>query len=807
MYAAAEQVKMGTPIEKPRAAESDLPKYLTQLIIVFVAYFVAGKLGQATTSIRSSNLGPVWPAYGVAVAAVLMYGYRIWPGIFAAASLVAFLSPVIPSAAIGQASGATFAALIAGVLLNRVVGFQRSMSRLRDALGLILLGALGSALISSLIGTVVLYATHITPYEGLASAWFIYWLGDGTGVLLVTPLLLTLSSLLQIRERKRMLELGVVVLLSIAASFFVFGDLSLFHVRLHVLAFSVLPFIMWAAIRFEVSGAALSILLVATIATLETALGSGPFSANTQFMNAVLLDIFFGVLSVTGLTLGATIAEREEGQRVREQLIREQALHQREAELIEAQRVGHLGSWLWDVKTGKVTWSQELYRLYALDPALPAPTYEDHAKLLTADSWRALQSEVEKALRTGAFYELDLEILRASGATRWIRGRGEALRDATGKIIQLRGTAVDITERKRAEETLRESEERFRSIFRDAVVGMVIVSPRGHFLAANDAFCDCLGYSEGELRNKTVQSIIFHEDWPSFVRVLANALNRGESFRKIEKRCVHRSGRILFTESSGSVIRGLKGSAKYFVGEVLDVTERKKAVAALSSVNRRLIEAQEQERARIARELHDDIGQRLALMTIALGELKAELGTEESRPADHIRDLLQQASSVSADLQAISHRLHSSKLEVLGLVAAIRAFCREFSAQQKLRIEFLHDERPLNLPYELSLCFFRVLQEALHNAAKYSQVRHFEVRLRSTPSEIHLAISDTGIGFDPKSTSSMQGLGLVSMQERAKLANGTLTIESKPMGGTTVHLRVPSKSEWIAGPLDQVSTG
>jgi len=807
MYPAAKQVEMGTSAENPSAAASNLPKHLTQLIIVFAAYFVAGKLGQATTSIRSSNLGPVWPAYGVAVAAVLLYGYRIWPAIFAAASLVAYLSPVILSAAVGQATGATIAALTAGFLLNRVVQFHCSMPRLRDALGLILFGALGSALISSLIGTAVLYATHIKPYEGLASAWFIYWLGDATGVLLVTPLLLTLPSLLQIRDRKRLMELAGLVFLSIAASFLVFGDLSMLHVRLHVLAFSILPFIMWAAIRFEVSGAALSILLVATIATVETALGFGPFSANTQFMNAVLLDIFFAVLSVTGLTLGTTIAERKEAQRVREQLIREQALRQREAELIEAQRVGHLGSWLWDVKTGKVTWSHELYRLYGLNSALPAPTYEEHKKLLTNESWQALQSVVDQALRNGSLYELDLEILREHRSTRWIRARGEVVRDTTGRIVQLRGTAVDVTERKRAEETLRESEERFRSIFRDAGVGMVIVSPRGKFLAANDAFCDCFGYSERELLNMTVQSIIFHEDWPSFVRVLASALNRGESFRKVEKRGVHKSGRTVFTESSGSVIRGLKGSTKYFVGEVLDITERKKAEAALSSVNRRLIEAQEQERTRIARELHDDIGQRLALLTIALGELKAELSAEESEPADHIRELLQQSNGISTDVQAISHRLHSSKLEVLGLIAATRAFCREFSSQHKLRIEFVHDERPLNLPYELSLCFFRVLQEALHNAAKYSQVRHFEVRLRSTPSEIHLAISDSGVGFDPKSTSNMQGLGLVSMQERAKLANGTLTIESKPMGGTTVHLRVPIKSEWVTGVLNQASTG
>src|SRR2546429_3732561 len=140
--------------------------YLLQISVVFVAYLVAGKLGQATDNIRSSNLGPVWPAYGIALAAILLCGYRVWIGVLLAAFLVAFSSPVPLAAAVGQSAGATLAALIGAFLLFRIAKFLPSMSPLRDALALIVVGALGGAMVSATIGVSVLYATHAQAYSG-----------------------------------------------------------------------------------------------------------------------------------------------------------------------------------------------------------------------------------------------------------------------------------------------------------------------------------------------------------------------------------------------------------------------------------------------------------------------------------------------------------------------------------------------------------------------------------------------------------------------------------------------------------------
>src|SRR5262249_9697409 len=202
----------GTMSQEARALRL-LRKYPVQIAIVFVAYVLAGKLGQATTNIRSSNLGPVWPAYGVAVAAVLIYGYRVWLGVTAGAFVVAFFSPVPHIAALGQAAGATVAAMTGAFLLHHFADFRPSLSRLSDALSLIALGGFGSALISASLGVTVLYATHVHAYSGLRAAWLIYWLGDATGVLLVTPLALTCADFIKLRDWRRITELIILLLL------------------------------------------------------------------------------------------------------------------------------------------------------------------------------------------------------------------------------------------------------------------------------------------------------------------------------------------------------------------------------------------------------------------------------------------------------------------------------------------------------------------------------------------------------------------------------------------------------------------
>jgi signal transduction histidine kinase len=210
----------------------------------------------------------------------------------------------------------------------------------------------------------------------------------------------------------------------------------------------------------------------------------------------------------------------------------------------------------------------------------------------------------------------------------------------------------------------------------------------------------------------------------------------------------------------------------------------------LSTMNRKLIQSQEQERNRIGRELHDDINQRIAMLAIELDQLLANPAQVQTRLAG----LRKQTAELSNDVQALSHELHSSKLEYLGVVSGIKSWCKEFGERQAMVVDFKSDVSSL-VPFDVGICLFRVLQEALHNAVKHSGEKRFEVQLAEHSNEYHLIVIDHGRGFDVEAAIRGQGLGLTSMGERVRLVNGTMTIESKPMGGTTIHVRVPFESE------------
>jgi two-component system sensor histidine kinase UhpB len=219
------------------------------------------------------------------------------------------------------------------------------------------------------------------------------------------------------------------------------------------------------------------------------------------------------------------------------------------------------------------------------------------------------------------------------------------------------------------------------------------------------------------------------------------------------------------------------------------MTEARQTQESLREMACNLIKGQEQERARIGRELHDDINQRLALLAIELGQLQEHPADVASR-AQKIR---QQTDEISRDVQSLSHDLHPSKLEYLGVVAGMRSWCNEFAERQGMEIDFKTDVSS-RIPAEVGVCLFRVLQEALHNAAKYSGVKHVEVRLAERSHAVHLMISDSGKGFDLQTAMLGKGLGLTSMRERARLLDGTTSIESHPMGGTTIRVCIPLDS-------------
>ncbi|MGB9243244.1 MAG: PAS domain S-box protein [Candidatus Acidiferrales bacterium] len=476
--------------------------------------------------------------------------------------------------------------------------------------------------------------------------------------------------------------------------------------------------------------------------------------------------------------------------------------------------------------------------------------------------------------------------------------------------------AVLVEQHKQSAEELRESEEKFRNVFRDAGIGMAIVSPEGRFLAGNEAFSKFIGYTEEELLGKTVQSITHPEDWAMFSQRLEQALATGGSFQGTQKRCLHKSGQIRWGECSASLIRD-HGKPQYFVAEVLDVTDRKRAEqtlresearfrlvansapaliwmagtdkqceffnkgwlsftgrsmeqelgdgwaagvhqedlerclriystafdarvefemeyrlrrfdgeyrwivdygvprlesdgtfcgyigscvditdrklsqAALEELSGRLITAQEEERTRIARELHDDFTQRLALQGIGLTQVWKRMAESETEGRAKIQDLIRENHEILSDMHVLSHQLHSSRLEHVGLVPALMGLCEEISVKYKIPVDFTESGDFSEIPKNVSLCLFRVTQEALGNVVKHSGSQRADVGITCVANEIRLRIADAGRGFDSDLRSAHAGIGLIGMRERLRLVGGALSVRSSPAQGTEILAQVP----------------
>jgi PAS domain S-box-containing protein len=234
------------------------------------------------------------------------------------------------------------------------------------------------------------------------------------------------------------------------------------------------------------------------------------------------------------------------------------------------------------------------------------------------------------------------------------------------------------------------------------------------------------------------------------------------------------------------------------VGVVFDVTEHKEIEQERLEFSGRLINAQEEERSRIARELHDDFSQRVALLATELQIILGAVGDSRSFVSGRLREVLKSVNEIATDVHSLSHSLHSSKLEILGLSRSVSSFCREFSKQHNIQVDFDQAALPEPIPSEIALCLFRVVQEGLQNVNKHSRASRVEVRLTGSPTEISLSVSDNGVGFDLSQNYASNGIGILSMKERVRMLDATFEIQSAPTKGTQITVKVPPRTSAAA---------
>ncbi len=359
-----------------------------------------------------------------------------------------------------------------------------------------------------------------------------------------------------------------------------------------------------------------------------------------------------------------------------------------------------------------------------------------------------------------------------------------------GGAFRILITREDVTSPHREKLQWGKSEERLRLLMETAhILPWEADAESWRFTYVGDQAITMLGYPVGQWYEPDFWASHIHPDDREQAVSFCEKQSENLDYYEFEYRMTALDGRIVWIHDLVNVFRK-NGQPKTLRGFMIDITGRRQMEEALRDLSGRLINAQEEERKRVARELHDDLNQRMALLSIELEQLGQKIPQNQNNLRSRIRDLRTKAQEISTEIHRMSYQLHPSKLDHLGLNAALKSFCDEISVSQDLNIEFSHQGFPATLPNDVTLCVFRIAQESLRNVIKHSGAREARVVLEKTDEMVRLTVSDTGCGFDTESDKIKRGLGFISMRERLRLIGGEIAIHSQRSQGTQINVTV-----------------
>src|SRR5262245_58257536 len=484
--------------------------YSVQVALLAAAYFGAAKVGLSMAFV-AEQVTAVWPPTGIALAALLLFGSRAWPGI----TLGAFLANATANEPLGTAAGIalgnTLEALLGAWLLRRLVAFDQALERVQDVLGLVVLAAGLSTMVSATIGATSLCLGGVEPWADYAETWSVWWLGDAMGGLVVAPLLLTWAGWKRLPWRpRRVAEAGALLLALVVVSLVIFAGPAV-RSAFHPLAYTVFPFLIWAPLRFGQPTATLMTFAASSIAIGSTVRGYGPFAAPTTHESLILLQIFTGVVAVTTLVLAAVTIERERAK---------EAAQQSRDELNLTREATRVGTWNWDRSTDKICWSDNLEALHGLAPGTFGGTFEAFLESVYPEDRDRVLRAIRSALATGKDYEIEYRSVCPDRTLRWMGGRGRMVCDAAGRPLRMQGICSDITLRKEAEESLQQSYDLLRAVIEGTTDAIFVKDRQGRYLMMNTAGARFLG--------KTVAEVIGKDDTDLFSAETARAIMEGD---------------------------------------------------------------------------------------------------------------------------------------------------------------------------------------------------------------------------------------------------------------------------------------
>ncbi len=478
----------------------------------------------------------------------------------------------------------------------------------------------------------------------------------------------------------------------------------------------------------------------------------------------------------------------------------EAALRNNEEKLKLAQSIAKLGEWSWNIASDRAEWSDQTYKIFQ------APRKEGSYQLVKSfvhpDDLDLWQKTIQQAIKKKEPFSIDFRVIRSDGETIWVHDETRTVFNEQGELVGYKGTVQDITERKRAEESLRKTQQQLQLIF-NAVPAIIWQKDReGKYVAVNKALCHASGLSEEDILGKTDHELLPAVIADKFVRDDRRILSSGTPESGIEEPYQKASGEYGWIRTDKMVYYDEDGNVAGTIGFALDITERKQAEEELKKSKDRLRalsahiqSVREEERANISREIHDDLGQQLTGLKLDLAWLSSHLNPDQSKLKEKARTMAQLIDHTVRTIRRISTELRPRILDDFGLVAALEWQAQEFANKTGITCSFRSTVQKLDLKADLSIGVFRIFQEALTNIARHSRATRVQASLQNDPKGLVLTIRDNGQGISEQEVDRSTSLGLVGMRERALIIGGTVTIQGKKGKGTSVILRLPAAKE------------
>jgi len=778
--------------------------HAARLTILAFAYFVAAK-ASLVFAIPPGYATAVWLPSGIAVAAVVLWGARCWPGLWLGAALANFSVNLSIPAAVGIATGNSLEALCAGSLAASLFGRGDAFRRPEEVFLFAVLAAAASAIAAS-VGTGALWLTGEIAPGSFVAHWYTWWQGDTTGILVIAPCALAWARAARLPPRPmQRYEMAAFASLFVVALAAVFVRVPVDGAT-RTVAFLTFPFLAWAACRFSVRAVTTSVLAATGLAVWCTVNGRGPFAGGSLNESLLTLQAFTSTAVLIALALGAFTRERENALRqlrasndALDEAVRVQgiALGAREREVSRLQALAHVGLWSWDSHSGRMTWSDELCRIFGVAPGSFEGSFEAYLERVDARDRERMRSLLQGALFEQHPWEAIERIVRRGGAPRVLHSFCYCPARRRGEPVRIRGFCVDITERVRLEQIQAVQHEiglmlaHAPSVEDAERAALRIVGEKLEWDSARYWRVDA---AAGGLRMAAVHAAEAAQapDLAGTQAADGLAVRAWREQRALSRRDpAHRAGFAFPVTAGGEVLGvieldgGPRGEPEIELLEMATATgallgefsvrsrtqqQVRESEARLRELTRRLFDAHDAERRQVAAELRDGIARPLAAAhaDLALARLEAPLAAA--------RELIAQ--------------LRPAALEDYGLLAALRAHAARFERRTGIAVAVDGAEDAVEIAPRLESALFQIARDALDNVARHSRARGAVVALEVDGGVAVLSIRDDGAGFDARAPQPHGAWGLALMRERAAAIGARLHVASHPGRGTEVSIRV-----------------